>query len=454
MKITRVIPLILCIYISPLSATKNLFRIARKQSAPDGTFKDLSLTPWIFSTGEELSEWVPSIVSMYTNLIIGPPSMIGNFATVNESMILYWNNTCTSRNLTNEFNRAETSTPIASLPLFIIANFNTPNTTNQTNTTINAENKLCTTHQKIANIKSSLASYVHSTNSRISGLFMHGVEKNPQNGFTQFSTILLNSSTDNNVFSDTPIFMVPEFEKSDSSMWDTNILLETLRILINGTVSQSLELQTNETPFQPNPSLRSVASKVFNLTMIQITTEFNPDTPMYEPKFNFGSLVMGALVLTIAVTISIVYHYRRKREEAAGQLTLQNQELQRHEENVVLTPELLEKIKIDTFANFSVGTGEGVKLLKESVESGCSICLEVFVGSDRVRVLPGCGHVFHVGCVDDWLLKTNTVCPNCRLDCRFALGVGDVKEVFAEGDGEGIEAEECVVEVEDAVVVK
>ncbi|KAG8374473.1 hypothetical protein BUALT_Bualt11G0136000 [Buddleja alternifolia] len=44
----------------------------------------------------------------------------------------------------------------------------------------------------------------------------------------------------------------------------------------------------------------------------------------------------------------------------------------------------------------------------------CPICLGEFVDGERVRVLPKCGHGFHVGCIDTWLIS-HASCPNCRL---------------------------------------
>lgn len=43
----------------------------------------------------------------------------------------------------------------------------------------------------------------------------------------------------------------------------------------------------------------------------------------------------------------------------------------------------------------------------------CSICLGAVEEGDTVRVLPACGHVFHVPCVDTWLTSSSS-CPVCR----------------------------------------
>ncbi|XP_006646449.1 RING-H2 finger protein ATL66 [Oryza brachyantha] len=43
----------------------------------------------------------------------------------------------------------------------------------------------------------------------------------------------------------------------------------------------------------------------------------------------------------------------------------------------------------------------------------CSICLGEFEEGEKVRSLPPCGHGFHPGCVDAWLLSRPS-CPLCR----------------------------------------
>ncbi|XVE69564.1 hypothetical protein DITRI_Ditri10aG0001500 [Diplodiscus trichospermus] len=45
--------------------------------------------------------------------------------------------------------------------------------------------------------------------------------------------------------------------------------------------------------------------------------------------------------------------------------------------------------------------------------SDCAICLTEFVVGDEIRVLPQCGHGFHVACIDTWL-GSHSSCPSCR----------------------------------------
>lgn len=64
--------------------------------------------------------------------------------------------------------------------------------------------------------------------------------------------------------------------------------------------------------------------------------------------------------------------------------------------------------------------------LSESTGMVCPICLSEFVEGEKLRVLPGCCHSFHVDCVDGWLIS-NSTCPSCRqslLDVRLKKSIG------------------------------
>ncbi|WOK95422.1 RING-H2 finger protein ATL46-like [Canna indica] len=43
----------------------------------------------------------------------------------------------------------------------------------------------------------------------------------------------------------------------------------------------------------------------------------------------------------------------------------------------------------------------------------CAVCLCEFEPDDKLRLLPVCGHAFHLNCIDTWLLS-NSTCPLCR----------------------------------------
>ncbi|CAM0908539.1 unnamed protein product [Alopecurus aequalis] len=66
-----------------------------------------------------------------------------------------------------------------------------------------------------------------------------------------------------------------------------------------------------------------------------------------------------------------------------------------------------------TTASSPPGSSPPVATVAWSSASECAICLAEFVEGDGLRVLPRCGHGFHVACVDAWL-RTNASCPSCR----------------------------------------
>lgn len=46
-------------------------------------------------------------------------------------------------------------------------------------------------------------------------------------------------------------------------------------------------------------------------------------------------------------------------------------------------------------------------------QSECVVCLGELEEGDMVRLLPNCGHAFHVPCIDEWFLAHSN-CPICR----------------------------------------
>ncbi|KAM0922083.1 hypothetical protein ACQ4PT_006335 [Festuca glaucescens] len=50
---------------------------------------------------------------------------------------------------------------------------------------------------------------------------------------------------------------------------------------------------------------------------------------------------------------------------------------------------------------------------RASTSSECAVCLSEFAERERVRLLPGCSHAFHIDCIDTWL-QGSARCPFCR----------------------------------------
>uniref|UniRef100_A0A0D9VKX7 RING-type E3 ubiquitin transferase n=1 Tax=Leersia perrieri TaxID=77586 RepID=A0A0D9VKX7_9ORYZ len=76
----------------------------------------------------------------------------------------------------------------------------------------------------------------------------------------------------------------------------------------------------------------------------------------------------------------------------------------------------------------------------------CAVCLCEFDGEDRLRLLPVCGHAFHLHCIDTWLLS-NSTCPLCRGTLYVpGLTIESLMFDFDERLEQGRLSEECEVQ--------
>jgi hypothetical protein len=54
--------------------------------------------------------------------------------------------------------------------------------------------------------------------------------------------------------------------------------------------------------------------------------------------------------------------------------------------------------------------------LETSFKDACPVCLEDYIEGDDVAWSRGkCSHVFHLGCIQDWLMESDE-CPMCRVN--------------------------------------
>ncbi|KAF8112672.1 hypothetical protein N665_0062s0024 [Sinapis alba] len=79
--------------------------------------------------------------------------------------------------------------------------------------------------------------------------------------------------------------------------------------------------------------------------------------------------------------------------------------------NKGLKKKALQSLPISTFTAAESTSGTAGEDGGDSTE--CAICLSDFADGEEIRVLPLCGHSFHVACIDRWLV-TRSSCPSCR----------------------------------------
>ncbi|KAL6994464.1 hypothetical protein U1Q18_012568 [Sarracenia purpurea var. burkii] len=94
----------------------------------------------------------------------------------------------------------------------------------------------------------------------------------------------------------------------------------------------------------------------------------------------------------------------------------------------------LKKKILQSLPKFTYDSADNAKL----GGADCAICLAEYVDGDEIRLLPHCGHGFHVTCIDTWL-GSHSSCPSCRqilvvARCRTC---GEYPAVSCGGGGEG-----------------
>ncbi|XP_017483186.1 PREDICTED: RING finger protein 11 [Rhagoletis zephyria] len=70
--------------------------------------------------------------------------------------------------------------------------------------------------------------------------------------------------------------------------------------------------------------------------------------------------------------------------------------------------------RIGLIQHLPIGAYDGSKKTRE-----CVICMADFCVEEAVRYLP-CMHIYHVHCIDDWLMRSLT-CPSCMEPVDAAL---------------------------------
>uniref|UniRef100_A0A0D9WMB8 RING-type E3 ubiquitin transferase n=1 Tax=Leersia perrieri TaxID=77586 RepID=A0A0D9WMB8_9ORYZ len=168
-------------------------------------------------------------------------------------------------------------------------------------------------------------------------------------------------------------------------------------------------------------------------------------------------LVILVVVLFVSGLLHLLVRFllRRGRARAAAAAAAEEEEervdesaLQRqlqqlfHLHDSGLDQDVIDALPVFVYRELVVGVGGGAG--KEPFD--CAVCLCEFAGDDRLRLLPTCGHAFHIGCIDTWLLS-NSTCPLCRADAAALLLDAAFDDVAAAGGIGGGECDDAVFPV-------
>ncbi|KAL4562732.1 hypothetical protein LXL04_026762 [Taraxacum kok-saghyz] len=130
---------------------------------------------------------------------------------------------------------------------------------------------------------------------------------------------------------------------------------------------------------------------------------------MYGTTMNLVTTVIGfAMSATFIVFVCArLVCGRFRRYESRELFEIESRiDLERHEHRVVgLEPAMVAAIPTMKFDREAFGSMD---------DAQCTICLGEYQEKEVLRIMPKCGHSFHLSCIDMWLRKQST-CPVCRV---------------------------------------
>ncbi|KAL1226266.1 RING-H2 finger protein ATL64 [Cardamine amara subsp. amara] len=132
-------------------------------------------------------------------------------------------------------------------------------------------------------------------------------------------------------------------------------------------------------------------------------------------------MLSSVIILFVAVIMILCFHsyarwlFRRQNRRIRRRIRahLRSLSATRDESNSSLSPldpAVLDKIPIFVYS----------KMMLPLEKEECSVCLSEFEEEDEGRLLPKCGHAFHVDCIDTWF-RSRSTCPLCRAPVQPAI---------------------------------
>ncbi|CAL1370695.1 unnamed protein product [Linum trigynum] len=126
--------------------------------------------------------------------------------------------------------------------------------------------------------------------------------------------------------------------------------------------------------------------------------------------FGYGiGVSIGILLLITTITLAS-YFCTRNNQHASSSAAAASPQRRESSEHVAIEIGL-DRATLKSYPKLLYAEAKRQK--KDTTASCCSICLADYKNTDVLRLLPDCGHLFHLKCVDPWLLKHPT-CPVCR----------------------------------------
>ncbi|KAK7284768.1 hypothetical protein RJT34_19521 [Clitoria ternatea] len=126
--------------------------------------------------------------------------------------------------------------------------------------------------------------------------------------------------------------------------------------------------------------------------------------------YSYGiGISIGILLLVVTITLTSYFCTRRRVPSAPP--PIRNRRRHNNPQHSVVDVSSLDEATILSYPTLLYSETRLHK--SDSTATCCSICLADYKDTDMLRVLPDCGHQFHIKCIDPWL-RLHPTCPVCR----------------------------------------
>ncbi|XP_010916700.1 RING-H2 finger protein ATL52 [Elaeis guineensis] len=164
----------------------------------------------------------------------------------------------------------------------------------------------------------------------------------------------------------------------------------------------------------PPPSYSSLP---LNSTPDTTTIQFHHGSTLLPNLLIAAASVVAAALILLAVFYAFLRFRRRRRHvssAAAAESDGDDDLFEMGEGDVhhvwYVRTVGLDEPTIRSIAAWAYKPGDG---LLGAADDGCPVCLADFRDGELLRLLPKCGHAFHLPCIDTWL-RSHLNCPICR----------------------------------------
>lgn len=185
-------------------------------------------------------------------------------------------------------------------------------------------------------------------------------------------------------------------------------------------ISRQIILPTTSSSSFSCKEVVSNSCQMNNTSTIEATNDGSEEETTGPYGYSIG-VSFGVLVFLIVITyLYYIYNRYRARNTNVNNFFHRRNSIATtttgattDDDSVISAREGLDETTLQAYPKLLYSQAKNYEGSDSGAASGCSICLQDYKDTDVLRLLPECGHFFHLKCVDPWL-KLHPTCPICR----------------------------------------